>query len=70
MVTNAFTLSLTEIFYKPVIGSEFEFIEVKNVGSQSLMMDEVEIYVDGAFFIAFFVACFQNHSVSNCVSFV
>jgi len=48
MVGNAFTLSITEVFYKPVIGNEFEFVEVKNVGAQSLLLTDVQLYIDGA----------------------
>jgi len=47
LVKSALSLTITEIMWKPLGGSDFEFIELKNFGSQRILLEYIQIWIDG-----------------------
>jgi len=47
MVTNTFTLTVSEILYSAIGGSGFDFIELYNIGTVPLFLGSVRVLIDG-----------------------
>jgi len=48
-VVDSINLTVTEIMHSSLGGSDFDFLELKNLGNSTLYAGDLEIFVDGSF---------------------